>query len=292
MSHKQPRSSAWTQGQDKHAERVTTQIVSPCPVISLQEERVSFKGTAQLELPANHQEAARSPTVELQGKLDLQPFSHRFYRITGPGSQQRTRPTPPRLYIAQVWKVGGMCPRSFAWFEAGLETKWAKKVQLFKYTQSLLQAQLCVHLWTFPRMSGSTAKSPQAEHEGEVRLCRGHLWACRSLHAAGIFLTLKILPNSPLRVSASAGERLMEEHQHSHRSPHATSSSLTRRVWVSGKNAACSSEAKWPDVQWWSKQRCTRRRLWKESRWLHFVWRDLGSMKQARLYRRPSVRKG
>lgn len=220
MSHKQPRSSAWTQGQDKHAEWVTTQIVSPCPVTSLQEERVSFKRTAQLELPANHQEAARSPTVELQGKLDLQPFSHRFYRITGPGSQQHTRPTPPRLYIAQVWKVGGMCPRSFAWFEAGLETKWAKKVQLFKFSQSLLQAQLCVHLWTFPRMSGSTAKSL----------------------------------------------------------------------------SQCSSEAKWPDVQWWSKQevvqRCTRRRLWKESRWLYFVWRDLGSMKQARLYRRPSVRKG
>lgn len=170
MSHKQPRSSAWTQGQDKHAEWVTTQIVSPCPVTSLQEERVGFKRTAQLELPANHQEAARSPTVELQGKLDLQPFSHRFYRITGPGSQQRTRPTPPRLYIAQVWKVGGMCPRSFAWFEAGLETKWAKKVQLFKFSQSLLQAQLCVHLWTFPRMSGSTAKSLSQWKECGVQL--------------------------------------------------------------------------------------------------------------------------
>lgn len=93
MSHKQPRSEhrVRTNLQGHYTDSFTVpRHTAPRHIAA---RRVGFKGTAQLELAANHQEAARSPTVELQGKLDL---------IVSIESARITAAPPPRLYIAQV----------------------------------------------------------------------------------------------------------------------------------------------------------------------------------------------
>lgn len=136
----------------------------------LQEETVNFKRRAQPELAGNHREAARSPTAELQGETGsadsiCSHFQTCFYiepRGGGHEGQEYNNtysPPPPRLYIAHMWKVGGMCPDSdlhFAQCHAGLETKQAKlKEQTrFKSSWSPLRARLHEHLWTFPSLPG------------------------------------------------------------------------------------------------------------------------------------------
>lgn len=101
MSHNQPRSehrvrtnlqSHYTDSFTVPRHTVPRHIVPPRHTVPrhIAARRVGFKGTAQLELAANHQEAARSPTVELQGKLDL---------IVSIESQGQDHSSPPSMFI-------------------------------------------------------------------------------------------------------------------------------------------------------------------------------------------------